>query len=85
MRISMATSGEGIKCVISDNRQGIAAEHMPRIFDMYYRANLSSVGNGLGLYVARKAASKLGGTINVDSELYKGSVFTIYLPSVFQK
>jgi signal transduction histidine kinase len=85
IRISISTSFEGIKGVIEDNGQGISPEHMLRIFDMYYRANLGSSGNGLGLYVAKKAVAKLGGTIHAESELLKGSVFSFYLPSGVQR
>lgn len=65
---------------VEDNGQGIDPEYHSRIFDMYYRANLSSKGNGLGLYIVKKAVQKLGGTISFTSQFSKGSCFTIKLP-----
>ena len=45
----------------------------------YYRASLISRGNGLGLYIAKKAIEKLGGTIHFKSEPEKGSTFYVIL------
>lgn len=65
---------------VEDNGQGIDPEYQSRIFDMYYRANLSSKGNGLGLYIVKKAVQKLGGTITFTSQFSKGSCFTVKIP-----
>lgn len=66
---------------IEDNGQGIDPEYKARIFEMYYRANLDSKGNGLGLYIVKKAVDKLGGSIRVESELKKGTGFQIDIPN----
>ncbi len=65
---------------IKDNGQGFAKEFSDKIFDMYFRANFMSKGNGLGLYIVKKAVDKLNGSIVFSSVLHEGSVFTISLP-----
>lgn len=67
---------------IEDNGQGIDPEYQSRIFDMYFRANLGSKGNGLGLYIVKKAVQKLGGKISFTSQFSKGSCFTVRLPAL---
>jgi signal transduction histidine kinase len=62
---------------VQDNGEGIPDEFKDRIFEMYFRANERSKGNGLGLYIVKKAVEKLGGSITVKSELYVGTTFTI--------
>jgi len=64
-----------------DNGQGIGQEYQSRIFDMYYRANQNSKGNGLGLYIVKKAIEKLNGDIQFSSIAGEGSEFVVHLPS----
>ncbi|NOS92316.1 MAG: HAMP domain-containing histidine kinase, partial [Cyclobacteriaceae bacterium] len=66
---------------VQDNGEGILEEYQSRIFEMYFRANERSKGNGLGLYIARKAAEKLNGTISFTSTYAQGSTFTVRLPN----
>ncbi len=66
---------------VLDNGQGIGAEYQSRIFDMYYRANENSKGNGLGLYIVKKAVEKLHGYIRFTSVIGEGSTFSVVLPS----
>jgi signal transduction histidine kinase len=66
---------------IEDNGIGIRQEHHDRIFEMFYRANDTAAGSGLGLYIAKEAADKLHSTITFISEYGKGSVFTLSLPA----
>lgn len=63
-----------------DNGQGIEKQYIGKIFDMYFRANEHSKGNGLGLYVVRKALEKLKGSIEVDSQYGEKTVFTLKIP-----
>jgi signal transduction histidine kinase len=65
---------------IEDNGQGIRPEYQPRIFEMFFRASENEKGSGLGLYIAKEAAEKMGGTVTVDSEYGKGSIFTLEIP-----
>jgi len=65
---------------VQDNGPGIAAKHLPRLFEMFYRPGNKMTGSGLGLYIAREAATKLGGTLTVASS-QGGSVFALEIPA----
>ncbi len=69
-----------LKISIEDNGIGIAAEHQPKIFEMFYRASEKSEGSGLGLYIVKETLDKLNGSIRLDSSVGKGSVFNIEIP-----
>lgn len=73
-------SEETISIEIEDNGQGIQPEHLHRVFEMYFRAHESSKGNGLGLYIAKKATDKLKGKISIHSELGKGTKVSLLFP-----
>ncbi len=66
--------------IVRDNGIGISKEHLPRIFEMFYRASDISEGSGLGLYIVKETVNKLGGTISVQSKVGEGSGFTVTLP-----
>jgi signal transduction histidine kinase len=80
--ISIAANFEGnnLKVLIEDNGIGIATEHQPKIFDMFYRASEKSQGSGLGLYIVRETLDKLNGKIEVSSSLGNGSRFRLEIP-----
>ncbi|GAB4194590.1 MAG: hypothetical protein OHK0057_25290 [Thermoflexibacter sp.] len=80
IRISIAILNKYVLIEVEDNGQGIEEGLKKNIFDMYFRANENSKGNGLGLYVVRKLVQKLSGKIYVESEVNKGSKFAILLP-----
>lgn len=80
VRVSIVPVGNNIEVVCSDNGQGIAPEYVDRIFEMFFRANTTKSGSGLGLYIVSEALHKLGGTIRVASTLGQGTTFTITLP-----
>jgi signal transduction histidine kinase len=63
-----------------DNGQGIEQQYHERIFEMYFRGNEQSKGNGLGLFIVKKSVEKLGGKVTLTSEYMKGSTVTITLP-----
>lgn len=65
---------------IEDNGEGIPRESRERVFDMFYRASASTSGTGLGLYICREIASKLNGTISLESSEGVGTVVSIFLP-----
>jgi signal transduction histidine kinase len=71
---------------IADAGPGIPAEHLPHIFDRFYKADTArtSAGSGLGLAIALENARLLGGTISVTSDVRLGSVFRLTLPGVSQ-
>jgi heavy metal sensor kinase len=69
---------------VSDTGRGISAEHLPHIFDRFYRVDSGRSrdvgGVGLGLNIAQWAADAHGGEITVESEVGKGTTFTLKLP-----
>ncbi len=66
---------------VSDTGVGISAEELPRIFEGLYRASSAegTGGHGLGLVITRRIVEAHGGSISVESEVGKGSTFTITL------
>lgn len=66
---------------ITDNGQGIDPIYINRVFEMYFRANERSHGNGLGLYIVKKMVEKLNGTIEIKSALNRGTTLQLYLPN----
>ncbi|MEJ2555457.1 MAG: ATP-binding protein [Anaerolineae bacterium] len=70
-----------VQVTIADTGGGIAAAHLRHIFDRFYRVDQSRAtsGAGLGLAIALSVAQAHGGTIGVESEIGKGSVFTVQL------
>ena len=63
-----------------DNGVGIASDDLPRVFEMFYTRKTMVKGVGLGLSVSYGIVKRHGGTIDVQSEVGKGSVFTVTLP-----
>lgn len=65
---------------VSDNGQGIAPEHLERIYDPFFTTKAARKGTGLGLSVTYGIVREHGGTIEVDSRLGAGSRFRVELP-----
>jgi two-component system, OmpR family, phosphate regulon sensor histidine kinase PhoR len=69
---------------VADTGEGIPARELPRIFERFYRVDKARArqtgGTGLGLAIVRHVAEAHGGTVRVDSELGRGSTFTVALP-----
>ena len=82
IEVNFRTSRKAIIISIEDNGLGILKEQHEKIFDMFYRGSEKSQGNGLGLYLVKKAVQKLHGKINIESEEGKYACFTISLPKV---
>lgn len=79
--ILVLCKNDKIYLTISDNGQGIAQKHIDHIFDLFYRANTSVKGTGLGLHIVKEAINKLSGEVSVKSELGKGTVFAVTIPN----
>jgi signal transduction histidine kinase len=67
---------------IKDNGRGIDPLYHSKVFDMYFRATETSKGNGLGLFIVKKAVERLGGGVSFESEKYIGSTFTFWFTPV---
>jgi PAS domain S-box-containing protein len=79
--IQLTIDSQWAQIVISDNGIGIDKDTIPKVFEMFYRATNKAEGSGIGLYIVRNAIEKLGGNIQVDSALNKGTTFTITIPN----
>jgi two-component system, cell cycle sensor histidine kinase and response regulator CckA len=69
-----------IKLIISDTGEGISQDNLSHIFEPFYTRK--SGGTGLGLSVVKEILEQHGSTINVKSQINKGTAFTIYFPKV---
>jgi two-component system phosphate regulon sensor histidine kinase PhoR len=80
-----ARSGDhGVEFYVRDFGQGIPSEHLPRLFERFYRVDKArsreSGGTGLGLAIAKHIVLAHGGTIRAESELHHGATFVFTLP-----
>jgi signal transduction histidine kinase len=81
-----AEDGDGVTLHVSDTGTGILPEHLPNIFDRFYRADPArsherGAGAGLGLAIARSLVDRMNGTLSVESDPGEGASFTIRLRS----
>lgn len=83
--VNLMDREEDILVQISDTGIGIPEEHLPRIFDAFYRVNTDSSGSGLGLSIVKKIVEAHGGKIWVESSPGKGSTFSFTLPKAQDK
>lgn len=85
IRVAVEKQDGTIRVRFEDQGFGISAEHLPRIFERFYRAPLSSNGEthggGLGLAIAHGIARAQGGRIECQSSPGSGSTFTVILPA----
>ena len=83
-RIDIIVQGveNGVTIRIIDNGIGIEPEYHDKVFDMFFRGTDQAKGTGLGLYIVKKSVEKLKGKITLESELMKGSTFTVFLPDM---
>ena len=86
VRVSLTQNGSSIRICFEDHGVGIATEHLPFIFDRFYRAARPGYGEihsgGLGLAIAQAIARAQGGSIECQSAPGSGSTFTILLPAL---
>ena len=80
--LSAEADGDSVRFAVADTGEGIAAEHLPRLFEKFYRVpgSRSAGGAGLGLAIAREIVAAHGGQIDVASRPGEGTTFTFRLP-----
>ncbi|GED65520.1 HAMP domain-containing sensor histidine kinase [Lysinibacillus sp. FSL M8-0216] len=89
VHISTAETTTHVRMTIQDFGVGIPAEHVPHLFERFYRVtedrNRKTGGSGLGLAIAHELAGQLGITIDVESTVGEGSSFTLCIPKEGQQ
>jgi signal transduction histidine kinase len=84
IKIAASQQNGSLRLVVSDTGIGIEKEGLNQIFEEFHRGDSSSIkryrGTGLGLAIAKRFVNLLGGDISVESEVGRGSVFTVMLP-----
>jgi len=73
-------AGDYVRIEVADSGVGIPKEHLGKIFDPFFTTKPVGQGTGLGLATVYGIVKQTGGFITVESELGKGTVFTIFLP-----
>jgi two-component system heavy metal sensor histidine kinase CusS len=83
IRISADVSAAQAKVLVSDTGSGIASEHLPHVFDRFYRADSarSSAGAGLGLSLVKSIVDLHGGSATIDSEVGRGTTVVLSFPN----
>jgi two-component system phosphate regulon sensor histidine kinase PhoR len=88
VEVSAARADSRVTITVRDRGRGIAPEHLPRIFERFYRVDKARSsklgGTGLGLAIVKHIAQAHGGEASATSELGQGSAFTITLPADHQ-
>lgn len=80
IRIRSYLQGNEIRVSITDTGHGIAKENINRIFEPFFTTKETNKGTGLGLSICHRVVKQHGGNITVDSQVGKGSTFTVVLP-----
>jgi len=84
IHVSLHASNTQAELTVRDNGIGISAEHLPHIFDRFYRSDSSRTrkygGSGLGLSITKSIVDAHGGEIKVKSKLGEGTAFMVTLP-----
>ena len=85
VRVEGTQGDEGVVIRVIDQGCGIAREHLPRLFERFYRVDKARSrqqgGTGLGLAIVKHIVQTHGGRVTVESVPGKGSTFSIILPS----
>lgn len=85
--ITVGAANDDVTIAIRDTGIGIAAEHLPRIFDPFYRVDAARTGAeaghlGMGLFLVQSNLRQMGGWCEVASEAGAGTTFTVHLPAM---
>jgi signal transduction histidine kinase/ActR/RegA family two-component response regulator len=81
IRVSIDTDAQGRAVVeVSDSGAGIRPEDIPNLFTPFFTTKPPGIGTGLGLPICQRIIAQMGGEIQVESEMGKGSTFRVLLP-----
>lgn len=85
INIAIRHEPDRIFLTFQDNGIGIENTYIKKVFNMFFRATETNEGAGLGLYIVKEAVEKLGGRIELESQLGTGTVFRIELPNLIHQ
>lgn len=84
VRVRVKANNDAVTVKVSDTGPGVAEEHLPRLFERFYRVDRArsreSGGTGLGLALVRHVVERSGGTVTVSSAVGEGTTFTLMFP-----
>ena len=84
VEVSLRRAGEVVELAVRDTGTGIPLEELPRLFERFYRVQSvrgrSFEGSGIGLALVQELVKLHGGTVRVESQLDRGSTFTVAIP-----
>ena len=85
IHVKVSSEQHGTKIIISDDGEGIAAEHIPHLFDRFYRTDAARSqqqgGLGLGLAIVKSIMDLHHGSIHIESKLHQGTKTTLFFPA----
>jgi PAS domain S-box-containing protein len=84
LRVRTRREGPLVRIDISDTGHGIPPEVLPRIFDPFFTTKPAGVGTGLGLSISHAIVQKMGGQMQVESQVGRGTTFSLLLPTCEQ-
>jgi PAS domain S-box-containing protein len=88
IRVAARNAKDELVLSVADTGSGIPSEHLPRIFERFYRVDASRSrqegGTGLGLAIVKHLVEAHGGRVEAESELGRGTTILLYFPSVTQ-
>jgi two-component system phosphate regulon sensor histidine kinase PhoR len=85
VRVAGRREGDRVTLLVEDDGPGIAPEHLPRLFERFYRVDAGRSrergGTGLGLAIVKHLVEAMGGSVDVDSAPGRGTTFRVVLPA----
>jgi len=81
IKVTAKVGAEFCEIAVADNGIGIDTEHLEKIFDLFHRATSAAQGTGIGLFIVKDTIERLQGTIEVQSEIGRGTTFRIQIPN----
>ncbi|MCS6821203.1 MAG: HAMP domain-containing histidine kinase [Microscillaceae bacterium] len=82
-QVHVSQKTEHTQIIVKDNGEGIHDEHKKHVFDMFFRGSEASRGNGLGLYLVKKALLKLKAKISLKTKVNKYTYFKVKIPNLY--
>jgi PAS domain S-box-containing protein len=82
LSVRQGANGEGLSLEVRDNGSGMDGKTVSRIFDPFFTTKEEGLGTGLGLYISKNLIEAAGGSITVESEPGRGTIFRVVMPDL---